>query len=212
MADYPYVLANGKLPDLFDKIAIAAKPDKFSQDFLEKLGFTSSNDRNFTPLLRKMGFLTEANVPTQRYDLARDNTQRSAVIAAGIKDAYSELFSVNTAINSSTPSEIKGAISRTSGYPESTVDRVYTTFSALCKLADFSGSALKIETPAQNNIHKISTSGISDSPPDEASALKLGISIGRSLHYNIQIHLPATTDVSVYNAIFKSLRDNLQIS
>ena len=28
-------------------------------------------------------------------------------------------------------------------------------------------------------------------------------------HYNIQIHLPATTDISVYNAIFKSLKDNL---
>jgi hypothetical protein len=29
------------------------------------------------------------------------------------------------------------------------------------------------------------------------------------LHYNIQIHLPATKDVEVYNAIFKSLRDHL---
>ena len=30
-------------------------------------------------------------------------------------------------------------------------------------------------------------------------------------HYNIQIHFPATTDISVYNAIFKSLKDNLLI-
>jgi hypothetical protein len=29
------------------------------------------------------------------------------------------------------------------------------------------------------------------------------------LHYNIQIHLPATKDVEVYNAIFKSLRNHL---
>ena len=29
------------------------------------------------------------------------------------------------------------------------------------------------------------------------------------LHYNIQIHLPATKDVEVYNAIFKSLREHL---
>lgn len=29
------------------------------------------------------------------------------------------------------------------------------------------------------------------------------------LHYNIQIHLPATKDVEVYNAIFKSLRDHI---
>ncbi len=29
------------------------------------------------------------------------------------------------------------------------------------------------------------------------------------LHYNIQIHLPATKDVEVYNAIFKALREHV---
>jgi acetoin utilization deacetylase AcuC-like enzyme len=29
------------------------------------------------------------------------------------------------------------------------------------------------------------------------------------LHYNIQIHLPATKDAEVYNAIFKSLKEHL---
>jgi hypothetical protein len=37
-----------------------------------------------------------------------------------------------------------------------------------------------------------------------------GNPFGRTgLHYNIQIHLPATKDVEVYNAIFKSLREHL---
>jgi hypothetical protein len=30
-----------------------------------------------------------------------------------------------------------------------------------------------------------------------------------TLHYNIQIHLPATKDLEVFNAIFKSLREHL---
>jgi hypothetical protein len=29
------------------------------------------------------------------------------------------------------------------------------------------------------------------------------------LHYNIQIHLPATKDIEVFNAIFKSLKEHL---
>lgn len=33
--------------------------------------------------------------------------------------------------------------------------------------------------------------------------------LNTEFHYNIQIHLPATTDISVYNAIFKSIKDNL---
>ena len=32
---------------------------------------------------------------------------------------------------------------------------------------------------------------------------------GLGLHYNIQIHLPATKDIEVYNAIFKSLKEHL---
>jgi hypothetical protein len=32
---------------------------------------------------------------------------------------------------------------------------------------------------------------------------------GVGLHYNIQIHLPATKDLEVYNAKFKSLKDHL---
>ena len=32
---------------------------------------------------------------------------------------------------------------------------------------------------------------------------------GASLHYNIQIHLPATKDIEVYNAIFRSLKEHL---
>jgi hypothetical protein len=32
---------------------------------------------------------------------------------------------------------------------------------------------------------------------------------GASLHYNIQIHLPATKDIEVLNAIFKSLKEHL---
>jgi hypothetical protein len=32
---------------------------------------------------------------------------------------------------------------------------------------------------------------------------------GPALHYNIQIHLPSTKDVEVFNAIFKSLREHL---
>jgi hypothetical protein len=39
------------------------------------------------------------------------------------------------------------------------------------------------------------------------TAPKQGSELG--LNYNIQIHLPATKDLEVYNAIFKSLREHL---
>ena len=39
--------------------------------------------------------------------------------------------------------------------------------------------------------------------------LQEGQVTGTHLHYNIQIHLPATKDVEVFNAIFKSLKEHL---
>jgi hypothetical protein len=33
--------------------------------------------------------------------------------------------------------------------------------------------------------------------------------VSPGLHYNIQIHLPATKDIEVYNAIFKSVKEHL---
>ena len=43
----------------------------------------------------------------------------------------------------------------------------------------------------------------------EKSEVTVEIPKNTEFHYNIQIHLPATNDISVYNAIFKSLKENL---
>jgi hypothetical protein len=40
-------------------------------------------------------------------------------------------------------------------------------------------------------------------PPPEAQT------VGLRLGYNINLNLPATSDIAVFNAIFKSLRENL---
>ena len=55
--------------------------------------------------------------------------------------------------------------------------------------------------------------GIAGHVPAERSVIFSGIRTHRrsDFHYNIQIHLPVTTDITVYNAIFKSLKENLGI-
>ena len=75
------------------------------------------------------------------------------------------------------------------------------TFLALLELAD-------ISEPVP--IAK-SSDTITDSENEQTASKpeKHGISGFSGLHYNIQIHLPATKDVEVYNAIFKSLKEHL---
>ena len=69
MAEYPpYVNAYNGIPTLFNKIKTAAVPPKFTVDFLGTvLDMKSSSYRAMIPLLKKLGFIDSANVPTQAY-------------------------------------------------------------------------------------------------------------------------------------------------
>ena len=52
MTDYPYMISNNKIAAIITKIQQAARPTKFTQEVLKNLGFTSTNDRAFIPLLK----------------------------------------------------------------------------------------------------------------------------------------------------------------
>ncbi len=198
MNDYPYMLSNNKIPQIVSKIQQAARPKKFTIDFLKSLGFSSTNDRAFIPLSKKLGFLMDDGTPTSLYDQLKDSTLTAKVLASQIKILYSDLFEINTEIQSASENEIKGAISRVTGKDEDGVTRIYNTFKALCASADFNDTTNSTPIPEKKD-ESLNTPSISS------------VSKKSEFHYNIQIHLPATTDISVYNAIFKSLKDNLLI-
>ena len=195
MNDYPYMMSNNKIQPIITKIQQAARPAKFTLDFLRTLGFTSTNDRAFIPLAKKLGFLMEDGTPTPIYDQLKDSTLTAKVLATQIRILYADLFAINTELQRAPENEIKGAISRVTGKDEEGVIRIYNTFKALCFIADFS----------ENISHSPAPEKIEETP---SAAIQLS-NRKNEFHYNIQIHLPATTDISVYNAIFKSLKDNL---
>lgn len=201
--DYPYVVSNNKIGPILAKIEKAAKPTRFSQEFLKNLGFGASNDRAVIPLLRRLGFLNDSGSPTEYYDQLKDATRHKTVLGDRVKALYSDLFTLNTEIQKASESEIKGAISRITGKDETSVNRYYATFKTLVGLAKFDGA-----TPAPDTKQKVEEDAADDADggqKDKKQQLKT------TFHYNIQLHLPATTDISVYNAIFKSLRDSLLI-
>jgi hypothetical protein len=193
------MMANNKISQIIDKIQTAARPPKFTQEILKNIGFTSTNDRAVIPLFKKLGFLNDDGIPTQYYDQLRDKTTSRFIMASRIRDLYSELFAINTSIFNDDEANVKGAISRVTGKDDTGVTRILNTFRALCNVADFTSSVPVKETTIQeiNEIQSIE-------PPIHVPHIKTP-----TFHYNIQIHLPATTDISVYNAIFKSLKENL---
>ena len=94
MPEYPpYVNAYGSITKLFNAIKAAAVPPKFTQDFLATvLGLKSTSYRAMIPLLKRLGFLDGANVPTQAYKDYREDSLSGAVMAERLREAYKSLF------------------------------------------------------------------------------------------------------------------------
>lgn len=198
MADrYPYMISNNKIGSILEKIKSAAKPEKFTVEFLKKLGFVSSNDRAVIPLFKALEFLNLDGVPTANYDRLKVSKDSPYILGERIRTLYDELFQINTQIYKESDEDIKGAFARISGKDDATVNRYTATFKTLCSFAKFDKENKEVENIIKEEKKPIDNLEVNKLNPD--------------FHYNIQIHLPATTDISVYNAIFKSLKENLII-
>lgn len=210
---YPYIVSNNKVEPILAKIRAAARPERFSRDTLSKWGFTASNDRAMVGVLKELGFLTENGTPTEYYDRLRDASDWRYALAERLRELYSDLFATDTNIQVAPETEIRGAISRITGKDDESVKRYYATFRTLASLANFDPKPTK-STPAKEEKsakeheqrQQTKPEKKSDSPRSEGSVCK-----GPDFHYNIQIHLPVSTDITIYNAIFKSLKEHLNI-
>jgi len=198
MVNYPpYVDAYGKIEEVFRKIKEAAVPPKVTNDFLyTKLGLKSTSYRAMIPLLKKMGFIDEANVPTAAYRVYREEKKSKIIMAQQVRNAYKDLFAANEYAYKLKREDIISKLNTVLGTPvdDKTTPKVAATFLALCNLAEFeSKEMVEMEVP----LVKEEKETLGQFLP------KLGIS------YTINLNLPATTDIEVFNAIFKALKENL---
>jgi hypothetical protein len=135
-----YTFKTNAIPAYFDAILDAQPPERFSVKFLENLGFTSTNDRLFIGILKDLGFLNRDGAPQRRYFDFLDRTQSKTILAEGIRDAFSELFAVNTKANEFTVDQAKNKLRTLFGGKKTplVIGKIANTFRALCDYADFS--------------------------------------------------------------------------
>jgi Family of unknown function (DUF5343) len=193
---------SAQIPSLLETLRAGQAPDKFTREFLRDIGFKSSNHHAFIPLLKGLGFLTPDGAPTDRYKSFLDPTKWKAIVAEAVREAYGDIFILKSKPNNSDLKLIAGKYKSTYNMSETTAERAARTFLALLEVAD-----QEVLYSTANQPTPISTVAPSSTQSVTATSPKAGLDVG--LHYNIQIHLPATKDVEVYNAIFKSLREHL---
>lgn len=200
-----YTEAYGKLGDFFSKLRDGQAPPQFTNQYLRDLGFKSNKQRAYNPLLKTLGFLTPDGKPTQRYKDYRDHSKSKVIMADGLKEAYADVFLIKAKPTASDHAAVEGKFKSYHNASDRVALNMRRTFFSLLALADLDNTnsqEIRSEDNSQND----------DSPLDQVGGIRppqipLGHSPG--LHYNIQIHLPATKDIEVYNAIFKSLKEHL---
>lgn len=206
MALPPFMNAHGLVTKIFDKIIEASQPERFTQDFLKtKLGFDSGSSRPVIPLLKKLEFIASDGAPTALYAKFRnpDEMERGKAMAAGLRNAYKDVYDRNEYAHDLSKEKFKNLIVEMTGLPagDATVNAIVGTFFNLKAYARY--DAAPAEKPVGNPVTVIPQN---DSPPPPPPAQNPS---GLNLSYTINLNLPETSDVEVFNAIFRSLKENL---
>ena len=204
MADKPpYVTAYGNITKALNKIAEAATPPRFTQDFLAtKLDLKGGSPKPVIPFLKRSGFIGSDGVPTDLYKRFRNPGQRGAAAKEALKAAYSTLYEVNEYIHDASEKDLRGVVVQVTGLDADapSVKAIVGSFKALKEFASFDEQAPSEEEEGEEEQAK---------PDDGEKAPRVVLKRGLGLSYTINLNLPATSDITVFDAIFKSLKEHL---
>lgn len=212
MADnLPYSTSVGTLEKMLEKIKAAPAPERFTQDFVgTKLSMKGGSANACIPLLKKMGFVAGDGSPTSAYKEFRNPAKSRIALGVAFKKLYSRLYEMNEYIHDATDQDVLGLIVECTGSEHDNAATKYTlsTFNMLRKHADFDegDDDLEVIEPVKEEPGLNQQNPIAVNFPQQPSAQQ---GKGINLSYTINLNLPATKDVEVFNAIFKSLKEHI---
>lgn len=210
----PYSTSVGTLENMLEKIKTASVPERFTQDFVStKLAMKGGTAASCIPFLKKMGFVASDGTPTDLYKEFRNPKKSRIAVGKAFKKLYQKLYEMNEYVHDATDQDVLGLIVECTGGEKDSATTKYTlsTLNMLRRVSDFdSEEEVDIELSDTSN-NKNSTLQQNAQPmhqfhvpPSHQQGGK-----GINLSYTINLNLPATKDVEVFNAIFKSLKEHL---
>lgn len=204
----PYLQAYGNIKKALDKITTAAVPPKFTQDFLATtLNLPGGGARPVIPFLKRAGFLTSDGTPTDLYKEFRNQSLRGGAAALAMRNAYGSLYTANEYVHDASEKDLKGLIVQVTGLEENSklIPAMLGSFKTLKEYADFNATAdISVEQQGDDEGDDMNNQGHRGGfggGDQQGNNIRLG--------YTIHLNLPATTDIAVFNAIFKSLKEHL---
>ena len=197
----PYTTSIGVFEGILKKLLTAERPDKFSADFVDKvLGYSGGSARAAIPIMKKLRLLDSSGSPTELYTSFRSDRTRGKAAYTALKNGFGEIFRRSEYAHKADDNDLKEIIAEVTGLPsnDTIVKYILNTFNAV-KLY-VRDSTLQEENAGKEDADNV----IPDQNDMGRSSLP-----GLGLSYHINIVLPETSDINVFNAIFKSLKSNL---
>jgi hypothetical protein len=209
MTQLPYMVSASVARRILEKIKEAPTPSKFTPNYLSTtLGFEGANDKAFVSYAKSLGFLDAAGVPTTLYKQFRNPSLSAGALARGLISAYKPLFERNERFYELSKQKLLELVCEETGHDHDniTAKRITNTFLEVKKRANF----LEIDGSVQADDAEEDEQPEAQEMPTDGDAGNLKHRVGKlGLSYNINLILPNTDDPKVFNAIFKSLKDNL---
>lgn len=196
--------AYGYITKALNGIKSAATPERFSQDFLATvLNLKGGSPRPVIPFLKRTGFLNSDGTPTDLYTQFRNSSQTGAAAAKALRKGYEPLYQINEYVHSVDDKELNGVIVQATGWDETSVNvkNAAGSFKALRDFADFDAKLKEKKESGSGTVKKKEEQNSGEGDDGEVREIRLG--------YTINLNLPQTSDISVFNAIFKSLKEHL---
>lgn len=201
-ATLPYLSSPGTIDTAFKRMKDAATPPRFTNDFVnEVLQIKGGTGSSLPAFFKKLGFLNADATPTAVYDRFRNAATSASAVAQAVRIGYKPLYEVNEYVHKCGDADLKGLILQVTGLEKENrvAQLIYGTLKKLCSHASFEDVAVE---PALDHA--------TEPPISTRGTLEIAHA-GRSvnLSYTINLNLPPSTNIEVFNAIFKSLREHL---
>jgi len=208
MALPPFINSTGLISKIFEKIQQAKVPERYTTDFQGTvLGYGSGSARAFLPFLKKLGFLESDGRPTELYRRFRNSDSSGAAMAEAMRTGFADVFQKNEFAYNLSDEKLKNLMVEITGKEpnDGTVGAIVGSFKACKQLADF--DAEPEETNSKSD--KVEPLAVSKSIVKHEPSVQGQSQKEIRLSYTININLPETADVEVFNAIFSAIKQNL---
>lgn len=205
--NFPYISNYGSIKAVLDKIITASRPDKLTQDYLANvLGLSGGSYRVVLPILRRVGLLTSDGTPTETYTMFRSDSDRAEAVYLALKHGFPELFKRSENVYAVPDAKLLDLICQVTGLTKDdqiakNIKGTFKAFSAY--LPDGFSTGDLVEK------NSLDTSREPAEIPNPQARVTSEGGLPWGLSYQINIVLPESKDADVFNAIFKSLRENL---